>query len=197
MSRQNNTGLSHGTSGSPQEKLESLEYAAKVHVWVYIVQRVATVSIGVRKLSGRVRRKPQSKERVIESCAERFLQTPQSPHRNNVWIQHSHLHCTYSQPTWNCLRVFQRGVPCCHKFQSLLTFASNRFHSEQVEEASSSDKLQTQNNCTAGTSSNRQTTHCLDMRPMRSQDFIFMEPQKTYFHHNRPSKKVRYQTPCI
>ena len=30
MSRQSNTGLSHGTSGSPQENLESLEYAAKV-----------------------------------------------------------------------------------------------------------------------------------------------------------------------
>ena len=30
MSRQSNTGLSHGTSGAPQENLESLEYAAKV-----------------------------------------------------------------------------------------------------------------------------------------------------------------------
>ena len=37
MSRQSNTGLSHGTSGSPQEKLESLEYAAKVHVRVNVV----------------------------------------------------------------------------------------------------------------------------------------------------------------
>ena len=58
MSRQSNTGLSHGTSGSPQEKLESLEYAAKVHVRVNVVYRIAAIGIGVRKLSGRVRRKP-------------------------------------------------------------------------------------------------------------------------------------------